>query len=150
MLDTYRLSFGRIIYERLLKRADEVVIINSDDQPVTANQLLERVRAAASELARQNVNSADRVVICVVDNVDALICLIACWYLSATPVLIDFRTPASQRRNISNLVSAKYIIEDRHPKGADDYDYIMWDDIRHGTTPIKTDFPSSISCSSGQ
>jgi len=141
MLDDYTLSFGRIIYERLIKRGDEVVIINSDDQPVTGNQLLNRVRAAAFELADQNTKAADRVVICVVDNVDALVCLIACWHLCATPVLIDFRTPTSQRSKISKLVSAKYIIEDRHPKGADDYDYIMWDDIRHGTTPIETDYP---------
>jgi len=73
MLDIHTLSFGRILYERLVHRADEVVIVDSDNQTVTANQLLYRVRTTANELANQNVQPADTVVICVVDNVDALV-----------------------------------------------------------------------------
>jgi len=56
-------------------------------------------------------------------------------------VLIDFRTPATQRSKISLLVSARFTIEDRHPKGADDYEYVMWADIRDGNKLIDTDFP---------
>ncbi|MEO9517950.1 MAG: class I adenylate-forming enzyme family protein [Paracoccaceae bacterium] len=141
MIDTKTLSFGRTLYERLVKRDDDIVIIDSDDRAVTANQLLQRSRAVAHELSNRYLKAADRVVISISDNVDALVCIIACWYLCATPVLIDFRTPPAQRQKISQLVSAKFSIEDRHPKGAGDYDHVTWNDIGQGNKLLEADFP---------
>ena len=143
MIDTGTLSFGRILYERLTKRADEIVIIDSDDRSVTANELLQRSRAVAFELSNNNLEAADRAVICITDNVNALVCIIACWYLRATPVLIDFRTPAAQRQKISQLVSAKFTIEDRHPKGAENYGHVTWNDIGQRRNELQADFPDA-------
>lgn len=133
---------GTLIYERLIHRGEEIVIVDSDDRAVSAAALLNRARFTATILTNNGVRAGDRVVICVVDNVDTLAISVACWFLSATATVIDFRTSASHRSIITSLVNARLVIESRHIAGSDNYPYLVWDEQWRKAPLTKLDFPS--------
>lgn len=88
---------------------------------LTFAKLLRRSGALTRLLAREGIGLNDKVGVTLTSNADALLAMIALWFLGATPMVADFRSRADERRKLVAAVGLKAYLEDRPAPGAGDY-----------------------------
>src|SRR6478736_5534542 len=88
--------------------------------------LVARAARSARELRSQGVVAGTNIGICLRDNAETLVLMIAVWMLGATAVPLDFRTNAAERSLLATEFDLVVIIEDRQIP-ASGYDHIFID-----------------------
>lgn len=114
------MSFGRLILEAFASHGDKVAMV-SDRSQITYTQALIQIGHLAANFNALGIGPGDRVGLAMVDNIDVVLCILACWKNSATPVVIDFRTPRSQRARQARDFGLKIVFESRAMPGDDIY-----------------------------
>jgi long-chain acyl-CoA synthetase len=120
--------------------------------------LVARAAQSARELRLGGILAEANVGICLRDNAESLVLMIALWMLGATAVPIDFRANAAERSLLAKEFDLVAIIEDRQISAAG-YDPIFikqsWSELiaKHNASPIWTGAqqgaPAFISLTSG-
>jgi long-chain acyl-CoA synthetase len=114
------MSFGRQILDAFAAHGDRVAMVSGRSE-ITYAQALTQIGHLAANFKASGLKPGDRVGLAMVDNIDVVLSILACWKIDATPVVIDFRAPRSQRaRNVSDFELA-VILESRSPPGDDLY-----------------------------
>ncbi|PDQ19538.1 acyl-CoA synthetase [Mesorhizobium sanjuanii] len=114
------MNFGRQILDAFAANGDRVAMVSGHSR-ITYAQALVQVGHLAANFKMSGLRPGDRVGLAMVDNIDVVLAILACWKIDATPVVIDFRAPRSQRaRNIRDFALAM-IFESRSPPGDDPY-----------------------------
>ncbi len=104
-------------------------------------QLVARSARTARELRARGVAAETNVGICLRDNAEYLVLMIALWMLGATAVPMDFRTNAAERTRLAHEFDLAAIVEDRKVP-ATGYQSIFVDDswaeliARHDVSPV--------------
>src|SRR4249920_2289526 len=75
--------------------------------------LVARAARSARELRSRGVVADTNIGICLRDNAETLVLMIAVWMLGATAVPMDFRTNAAERSLLAKEFDLAAIIEDR-------------------------------------
>jgi len=88
--------------------------------------LAERAAQSAQELRARGIAPETNVGICLRDNAETLVMIVALWMLQATAVPMDFRTRAAEKRLLAEEFNLAAILEDRQAD-ADDYSSILVD-----------------------
>ncbi|PWW03496.1 acyl-CoA synthetase (AMP-forming)/AMP-acid ligase II [Hoeflea marina] len=150
-------GLGTRLYRALSARSGDVVV-ETAERMFTGADLLRRAAGVARVLSAAGLGKGGRAVICLPAGDDALTCILACWHLAATPVPMDFRSPAGQRRQISELVGAHVVVEPRRPAGAEGYESLIWNeawcegaavDAAYASNAELNDVPAYLAFSSG-
>jgi long-chain acyl-CoA synthetase len=87
------------------------------------------------------VVSGDAIMICLSDSVDAMLSYLACWWLGATPMIVDFRLRPSERRELAKIAGISLTLETRSTKVSNSYKSAVWDD-RWLFTPVDPNLSS--------
>ncbi|MBN9219998.1 MAG: acyl--CoA ligase [Mesorhizobium sp.] len=120
------MSFGRQLLEAFASHGDKVAMVGDRSQ-VTYAQALAQIGRLAANFGASGIRPGDRVGLAMVDNIDVVLSIIACWKNSATPVVIDFRTPRSQRARQARDFGLKIIFESRAMPGDEVYPNALFD-----------------------
>ncbi len=114
-------------------RADpQRIIVLDEDGNLNAADIINRAEAFAAALMRHGCGPDSRIMMCLQSNIEALCGSLGCWLVGGASLLVDFRTPASQRAAIQKALGATITIEDRRPAGEANYDSVIIDDTwRH-------------------
>ena len=80
--------------------------------------LVARAARSARELRSQGVVAGTNIGICLRDNAETLVSMIAVWMLGATAVPMDFRTNAAERSLLAKEFDLGAIVEDRQVSAA--------------------------------
>lgn len=112
------------------KTTDQIAVI-SPTETLTYKQLAERVELFAAQLARQNIQSQDRVALLLDRSVDMIALTLAITSLGATYVPIDKRYPAERIIFILNDCAAKLLIHDSHDRHINWPAQIQLDVLKH-------------------
>lgn len=120
------MSFGKQILEAFAANGDRVAMV-SDRSRITYRQALTEIGHLAANFSASGIGRGDRVGLAMVDNIDVVLSMLACWKLSATPVVIDFRTPRSQRARQARDFGLKMIFESRAMPGDEIYPNALFD-----------------------
>src|SRR6476469_4010592 len=80
--------------------------------------LVARAARSARELRSQGVVAGTNIGICLRDNAETLVLMIAVWMLGATAVPMDFRTNAAERSLLAKEFDLGAIVEDRQVSAA--------------------------------
>jgi long-chain acyl-CoA synthetase len=81
--------------------------------------LVARAARSARELRSQGIVAETNIGICLRDNAETLVLMIAVWMLGATAVPMDFRTNAAERSLLAKEFDLGAIVEDRQISAAD-------------------------------
>ena len=81
-------------------------------------ELVARAARSARELRSQGVVAETNIGICLRDNAETLVLMIAVWMLGATAVPMDFRTNAAERSLLAKEFDLGAIVEDRQVSAA--------------------------------
>lgn len=120
------MSFGRQILEAFTAHGDKVAMVNDRSQ-ITYAQALTQIGHLAVNFSASGIRPGDRVGLAMVDNIDVVLSILACWKNSATPVVIDFRTPRSQRARQARDFGLKMVFESRAMPGDEIYPNALFD-----------------------
>lgn len=120
------MSFGRQILEAFAAHGDKVAMV-SDRSQITYAQALIQIGHLAANFSASGIGPGDRVGLAMVDNIDVVLSILACWKNSATPVVIDFRTPSSQRARQARDFGLKMVFESRAMPGDEIYPNALFD-----------------------
>ncbi|WP_137930711.1 class I adenylate-forming enzyme family protein [Mesorhizobium comanense] len=120
------MSFGRQLLEAFASHGDKVAMV-SDRSQVTYAQALAQIGHLSANFSASGIGPGDRVGLAMVDNIDVVLSILACWKNNATPVVIDFRTPASQRARQARDFGLKIIFENRAMPGDEVYPRALFD-----------------------
>ena len=88
------MSFGQRILEAFAAHGDKVAMV-SDRSRITYARALTQIGHLAANFSGSGIGPGHRVGLAMVDDIDVVLSILACWKNSATPVVIDFRTPRS-------------------------------------------------------
>ncbi|KRB19889.1 acyl-CoA synthetase [Mesorhizobium sp. Root695] len=114
------MSFGRDILEAFAAHGDRVAIV-SGRQQITYGQCLAQIGHLATNFRTSGLRPGDRVGLSMIDNIDVVLSILACWKIGATPAVIDFRAPRIQRARYAHDFGLALIFESRSPPGDDSY-----------------------------
>jgi len=120
------MSFGRQILEAFAAHGDKVAMVNDRSQ-ITYAQALTQIGHLTANFNASGIRPGDRVGLAMVDNIDVVLSILACWKSSATPVVIDFRTPRSQRARQARDFGLKMVFESRAMPGDEIYPNALFD-----------------------
>ncbi|MFA6157772.1 AMP-binding protein, partial [Mesorhizobium sp.] len=120
------MSFGKQILEAFAAHGDRLAMV-SDRSRITYRQALTEIGHLAANFSASGIGRGDRVGLAMIDNIDVVLSMLACWKLSATPVVIDFRTPGSQRARQARDFGLKMIFESRAMPGDEIYPNALFD-----------------------
>jgi acyl-CoA synthetase (AMP-forming)/AMP-acid ligase II len=114
------MSFGRDILEAFASFGDRVAIV-TDREEITYRQALMQIGHIAANFREGGVGKGARVGLAMQSTADVLLGILACWRLSATAVVIDFRAPRSQRASLVRDFDLAMIFEDMSVPGDEPY-----------------------------
>lgn len=120
------MNFGRILFEAMASYGDRPAMV-SHHETLTYAQVLTQVDRLSSNLAAAGVESGNRVGVAVQDALEATLTILACWRLSATPAVIDFRAPRAQRARMAGDFGLTPVVESRSPPGEGNYPALTFD-----------------------
>jgi acyl-coenzyme A synthetase/AMP-(fatty) acid ligase len=120
------MSFGRQILEAFSAHGDKVAMV-SDRSQITYAQALIQIGHLTANFSASGIGPGDRIGLAMVDNIDVVLSILACWKNSATPVVIDFRTPRSQRARQARDFGLKMVFESRAMPGDEIYPNALFD-----------------------
>jgi acyl-CoA synthetase (AMP-forming)/AMP-acid ligase II len=122
---------GADIFATLRANPQRTIVVD-DDGNLTAADILNRAQAFAAALARHGCGPNSRIMLCLPSNIDALCGSLGAWLIGGAVLMVDFRTPASQRAVIAKALEATLVVEARRPAGEAIYDSVIIDDTwRH-------------------
>jgi acyl-CoA synthetase (AMP-forming)/AMP-acid ligase II len=106
-------------------------------------ELVARAAQSARELRTRDVSGGANVGICIRDNAETLVIMVALWMLGATAVPMDFRTNAVERNLLAKEFDLVAIVEDRQPPATGYASIVVassWHEIiaKHDGTPLWT------------
>ncbi|WP_245512006.1 MULTISPECIES: class I adenylate-forming enzyme family protein [unclassified Mesorhizobium] len=96
-------------------------------RPLTYAQALAQRGHLAANFGASGIGPGDRVGLAMVDNIDVVLSILACWKIGATPVVVDFRTPRSQRARQARDFGLKMVFESRAMPGDEAYPNALFD-----------------------
>jgi acyl-CoA synthetase (AMP-forming)/AMP-acid ligase II len=114
------MSFGRQILDAFAAHGDRVAMASGRSQ-ITYAQALTQIGHLAANFKMLGLRPGDRVGLAMVDNIDVVLSILACWEIDATPAVIDFRAPRSQRARCVRDFALAVIFESRSLPGDDLY-----------------------------
>jgi acyl-CoA synthetase (AMP-forming)/AMP-acid ligase II len=114
------MSFGQQLLDAFADHGDRVAMVSGREQ-ITYAQALTQVGHLAANLRASGLRPGDRVGLAMVDNIDVVLSVMACWKIAATPVVIDFRVPRSQRARHARDFGLAVTFENRAMPGDDVY-----------------------------
>jgi long-chain acyl-CoA synthetase len=120
------MSFGRQILEAFATHGEKVAMV-SDRSQITYAQALTEIGHLAANFGASGIGPGDRVGLAMVDNIDVVLSILACWKNSATPVVVDFRTPRSQRARQARDFGLTVVFESRAMPGEEVYPNALFD-----------------------
>ncbi len=150
------MSFSRTLFAAMLGHAERPAM-QLDDETVSHAQAVAQAGTIATHLAAAGIGPGDRVGIAVSNVLEAALCILACWRLSATPSVIDFRTPRPVRARLAADFGLAALLESRSPPGVEVYPALAfapaWRIEAAGTSPdldaIDCTHPAFLMLSSG-
>jgi acyl-CoA synthetase (AMP-forming)/AMP-acid ligase II len=104
----------------MAKRWPERKAIISPNLNLSYADLVARAARSARELRLRGVVAETNIGLCLRDNAETLVLMLAVWMLGATAVPMDFRTNAAERSLLAKEFDLAAIVEDRQV-GADGY-----------------------------
>ncbi|MER8849718.1 class I adenylate-forming enzyme family protein [Mesorhizobium australicum] len=120
------MSFGRQILEAFAAHGDKVAMV-SGRSDITYSQALTQSGHLAANFGASDIRPGDRVGLAMVDNIDVILSIVACWKIGATPVVVDFRTPRSQRARQARDFDLRMVFESRAMPGDEVYPNALFD-----------------------
>lgn len=120
------MTFGREFLRVIAGHGDRVAL-SSDREDITYTGILEQSGNLAASFAALGVREGSRIGLAMQDSSDVLLAIIACWRLSATPVVIDFRAPRLQRASLADAFGLAVIIESLSMPGDEPYPAALYD-----------------------
>ena len=120
------ISFGRELSDAFAAHGDRVAIV-AEREEITYAGILDRVGHIAANLRDAGVNAGAFAGLAMQDTVDVLLATLACWRLSATPVVIDFRAPGAHRAALARDFGLTVVFESHHMPGGDAYPAAIFD-----------------------
>jgi long-chain acyl-CoA synthetase len=120
------MSFGPILFGAMASYGDRPAMV-SHREALTYAQTLAQVDNLSANLAAFGVKRGDRVGVAVQDSLETTLSILACWRLSATPAIIDFRAPRAQRARMAHDFMLAPVIESRSPPGEETYPSLIFD-----------------------
>ena len=147
------------VFVGLASRWPDRKAILSPHLTLSFGQLTARAAQSAKELRSRGIRPGANVGICIRDNAETLVLMIAIWMLGATAVTIDFRTNLAEQAVLAKEFDLIAILKDRQ-SAAEGYDPILidasWSDVicGHDATPLwrneeRRAAPAFISLTSG-
>ena len=124
---------GAAIFASLRANPQRTIVVDEDGD-LTAADILNRAEAFAAALARHDCGANSRIMLCLPSNIDALCGSLGAWLIGGAVLMVDFRTPASQRAVIAKALDATLVVEARRPAGEASYDSVIIDDTWRHTT----------------
>jgi long-chain acyl-CoA synthetase len=113
-------GYGTQFWSACAQYRDLVAIVSNREQ-VTYAQLVLQADNVASHFHAAGVRPGQRVGIALQESLDTLVAILACWRLSATAAVIDFRAPRIQRAGISGDFGLGIVFESFSPPGSEQY-----------------------------
>jgi long-chain acyl-CoA synthetase len=114
------MSFGRQILDDFAAHGDRVAMASGRSQ-ISYSQALTQIDHLAANFKASGIRPGDRVGLAMADNIDVVLSILACWKVDATPAVIDFRAPRSQRARCARDFAIAVIFESRSMPGDDLY-----------------------------
>ena len=120
------MTFGREFLRVIAEHGDRVAL-SSDREDITYTDILHQSGTLAANFAALGAREGSRVGLAMQDSSDVLLAIIACWRLSATPVVIDFRAPRLQRASLADAFGLAVVIESLSMPGDEPYPAALYD-----------------------
>lgn len=95
--------------------------IDAPEYTLTYRELMERAHKLASLLRQEGIGLGDRVGVALTSNAEALVAVIALWFLGATAMVSDFRSRAAERQKLTERLGLKFYLVDRAAPGSESY-----------------------------
>ena len=73
----------------------------SGERSLSYSEVREQSLSVARALRDLGVQPGDVVMISLPDSIDAMLTYLACWWVNATPMVIDFRMPMAERAELA-------------------------------------------------
>jgi long-chain acyl-CoA synthetase len=132
------MSFGRELLVAFENHADRVAVVTGGEE-ITYRQALSRVGHIAANFRAAGVRPGSFVGLAMQDTVDVLLGIVSCWRLSATAVVIDFRSPRVQRAASARDFNLSIVFETYSPPGDEHYASSIFDpEWRYASAPGET------------
>ncbi len=104
------MGFGRDFFAACRVHGDRVAIV-TDRETITYSRLLQEVAFVAANFRATGVTAGSLVGLALQDSVEGLLAILACWRLSATAAMIDFRTPRDRRQSLARDFNLAIVFE---------------------------------------
>lgn len=140
------MSFARQLFEAMNTYGERPALIAGREELRYAD-VTAQATCLASNLAALGVGAGDRIGIAIKEPLDALLASFACWRLSATPAMIDFRAPRVDRQRLARDFGLSAVLESRSPPGQGDYPAATFDPRWRFASAPANDAPETVDCS---
>lgn len=108
------------------RRPDSCALVFKDHE-ISYSDLEQSIRSTATALARRGVEAGDHVGVCLLDQPEYLISILAVWHLGATAVPMNYRAPAGEKQRLVEQLDIDVVVE-RKSFGTDTpYPYLVWE-----------------------
>ena len=140
------MSFARQFFESMKTYGERPALVAGREELRYADIAAQAINLA-THLSTLGISAGTRVGIAIKEPLDALLACFACWRLSATPAMIDFRAPRPDRQGLARDFGLSLVLESRPPPGKGDYPAVTFDpQWRFAGTPAGR-LPETIDCS---
>lgn len=140
------MTFARRFFELMTTYGERPALIAGREELGYAD-VARQATHLATHLSASGIGAGDRVGIAVKEPLEALLAGFACWRLSATPAMIDFRAPRPDRQGLARDFGLSLVLESRPPPGKGDYPAATFDpQWRFADAPAGR-LPETIDCS---
>nr|WP_187968431.1 class I adenylate-forming enzyme family protein [Aquibium microcysteis] len=127
-------AVAKAVVDALAADPDRPVV--SGEAELSAGGLLAGSAGFANALKAHGCGQDSRVVLYLQSNVDLLAGLIGSWMVGACVLMMDFRTPGTQRSAVARRIGATLSVEGRRmPKTPDDYPWVPFDETWRRPAP---------------
>lgn len=141
------MSFARQLLEKVKSFGDRPALV-AGRQELGYGDIAAQTEHLANNLSILGIQAGDRIGISIKDPLEALLATFACWRLSATPAIIDFRAPRADRQRLARDFGLAVVLETRSPPGQGDYTAITFDSQwRFSSGPATRAMVETIDCS---
>jgi long-chain acyl-CoA synthetase len=105
---------------------DRIALVTSHEE-ITYAEALEQIDHIAGHFRAAGIAVGNHVGIAMQDSAEALLAVLACWRLSATAVVLDFRAPRSLRASLARDFNLAIVFESAFVPGEGEYPNAVFD-----------------------